>query len=65
LTRPSEQLLDQAYNDFRDHIDLWGHQQNLYDYEWAIFGADFVVSTSSLEFFGISIVEAIADEGSM
>jgi glycosyltransferase involved in cell wall biosynthesis len=53
-------VFDQAYNDFRDHIDLWGYQQSRHDYERALFSADVVVSTANHEFFGISIIEAIA-----
>ena len=53
-------VFDQAYSDFRDYIDLWGYQQSRRDYERALFNADVVVSTANHEFFGISIVEAIA-----
>jgi len=53
-------VFDQAYNDFRDHVDMWGYQQSRRDYERALCQADVVVSTANHEFFGISIVEAIA-----
>lgn len=53
-------IFDQAYNDFRDHIDYWGCQQSRQEYERALCEADVVVSTANHEFFGISIVEAIA-----
>jgi glycosyltransferase involved in cell wall biosynthesis len=53
-------VFDQAHNDFHDYIDLWGYQQSRHDYEQALFNSDVVVSTANHEFFGISIVEAIA-----
>lgn len=53
-------VFNQAHNDFHDHIDFWGYQQSRDDYERALCEADVVVSTANHEFFGISIVEAIA-----
>lgn len=53
-------VFDQAHSDFRDHIDLWGYQQSREEYERALCQADVVVSTANHEFFGISVVEAIA-----
>lgn len=53
-------VFDQAHNDFHDHIDFWGYQQSRGDYEHALCQADVVVSTANHEFFGISVVEAIA-----
>ena len=45
---------------FADHIDRWGYQQSHSEYESALGEADVVVSTANHEFFGISIVEAVA-----
>lgn len=53
-------VFEQAYNDFRDYIDRWGYQQSRENYERALCEADVVVSTANHEFFGISVVEAIA-----
>ena len=54
------EIFKQAHNDFHDNIDYWGYQQNWHDYKSALCEADVVVSTANHEFFGISIVEAIA-----
>ncbi len=53
-------VFDQAHNDFHDHIDFWGYQHSREEYERALCEADIVVSTANHEFFGISVVEAIA-----
>ncbi len=53
-------VFDQAHSDFHDHIDYWGYQQSHEDYERSLYDADVVVSTANHEFFGISVVEAIA-----
>jgi len=45
---------------FEDHIDRWGYQESRMEYEAALGEADIIVSTANHEFFGISIVEAIA-----
>jgi glycosyltransferase involved in cell wall biosynthesis len=45
---------------FRDQIDRWGYQQTRADYEAALREADVIVSTADHEFFGVSVVEAIA-----
>ncbi|MCP4657594.1 MAG: DUF3524 domain-containing protein [bacterium] len=49
-----------ARESFREQIDLWGHQPSREDYERALTAADVIVSTANHEFFGISVVEAIA-----
>ncbi len=49
-----------AWEHFRDHIDRWGHQHTRADYEAALLEADAIVSTADHEFFGVSVVEAIA-----
>ena len=53
-------IFEQAHSAFQDHIDLWGYQRSRDDYERALLHADVVVSTANHEFFGISVVEAIA-----
>jgi glycosyltransferase involved in cell wall biosynthesis len=45
---------------FVDRIDHWGYQRARADYEAALREADVIVSTANHEFFGISVVEAIA-----
>ncbi len=49
-----------AADHFRDHIDRWGYQKTRAEYEAALREADVVVSTADHEFFGVSVVEAIA-----
>ncbi len=49
-----------ARESFREQIDLWGHQPSRRDYERALTAADVIVSTANHEFFGVSVVEAIA-----
>jgi len=53
-------VFDQAHNDFRDYIDYWGYQKSREDYERILSEADVVVSTANHEFFGISVIEAVA-----
>jgi glycosyltransferase involved in cell wall biosynthesis len=45
---------------FEDHIDRWGYQAGRSEYETALGEADIIVTTAIHEFFGISVVEAIA-----
>jgi glycosyltransferase involved in cell wall biosynthesis len=45
---------------FGDKIDRWGYQESRREYESALADADVVISTAVHEFFGISVVEAIA-----
>jgi glycosyltransferase involved in cell wall biosynthesis len=45
---------------FAGQVDRWGYQEARADYERALLDADVVVSTARHEFFGISIVEAVA-----
>jgi glycosyltransferase involved in cell wall biosynthesis len=45
---------------FSGHIDHWGYQKTRADYEHVLQQADVIVSTANHEFFGISVVEAIA-----
>lgn len=53
-------VFETARRRFANNIDHWGYQQTRSDYEAALTQADVVVSTAQHEFFGISIVEAIA-----
>ena len=54
------EIFDQAHHSFQHHIDYWGYQEGRDDYERVLTEADVVVSTANHEFFGISVVEAIA-----
>ncbi len=45
---------------FSQHIDRWGYQPDRATYEAALREADVVVSTAQHEFFGVSVIEAIA-----
>ncbi|HYW78405.1 MAG TPA: DUF3524 domain-containing protein, partial [Thermoguttaceae bacterium] len=53
-------IFESAKERFARQIDRWGYQPCRSDYEAALAGADVVVSTAIHEFFGISVVEAIA-----
>lgn len=58
--RDSPEVFAKARGQFRDHIDRWGYQESRAEYEAALLDADVTVSTADHEFFGISIIEAIA-----
>ncbi len=58
--RDSPRVFDWAKDFFKDNINRWGYQENYQAYKNALLEADVVVSTANHEFFGISIVEAIA-----
>jgi glycosyltransferase involved in cell wall biosynthesis len=49
-----------ARKQLADHVDRWGYQQRRQDYLDALGDADVFVSTAIHEFFGLSVVEAIA-----
>ncbi|MFO7900050.1 MAG: DUF3524 domain-containing protein [Planctomycetota bacterium] len=53
-------VFDRAETEFAGLIDRWGYQESRAAYERALAEADVVVSTALHEFFGISIVEAVA-----
>ncbi len=53
-------VFDAAKKRFADHIDRWGYQPSRGEYEAALMEADVIVSTADHEFFGISVVEAVA-----
>jgi len=58
--RDRPEIFEQAHRSFQHLIDYWGYQQSRDDYERALCEADVVVSTANHEFFGISVVEAVA-----
>ncbi len=58
--RDTPPVFDQARLRFADRIDRWGHQPSRAEYDAALAEADVIVSTANHEFFGISVVEAIA-----
>jgi glycosyltransferase involved in cell wall biosynthesis len=58
--RQSPDVFDFARKEFADHIDRWGYQENRSDYEAALLDADVFVSTADHEFFGFSVLEAVA-----
>ncbi|UCF23959.1 MAG: glycosyltransferase, partial [Ralstonia sp.] len=58
--RDSPDIFDEAKQRFDAHIDRWGYQNSRRDYEAALREADVIISTANHEFFGISVVEAVA-----
>ena len=58
--RRTPEVFDWAADFFRAQIDRWGYQTSRADYEAALRAADVVVSTADHEFFGLSVVEALA-----
>ncbi len=54
------EVFAQAREAFAERIDRWGYQPRREGYEAALAEADVFVSTASHEFFGVSVVEAIA-----
>ncbi len=58
--RQSPDVFDSARNEFADHIDRWGYQQERRDYEATLLDADLFVSTADHEFFGFSVLEGAA-----
>jgi len=58
--RESPAVFDEAKARLADRIDCWGYQPERRAYERVLQNADVVVSTALHEFFGISVVEAIA-----
>jgi len=58
--RDRPDVFSEAHRRFADHIDHWGYQKTRPDYERVLQQSDVIVSTANHEFFGISVVEAIA-----
>lgn len=58
--RDGPQVFKQARSEFADEIDRWGYQPTREAYLATLGESDVVVSTARHEFFGLSVVEAIA-----
>ena len=58
--REGPDVFEWAKEYFADAIDHWGYQESAEKYRDVLGGADIVVSTAGHEFFGVSVVEAIA-----
>jgi glycosyltransferase involved in cell wall biosynthesis len=58
--RDSPAEFETAASTLKDHIDRWGYQPSRQEYDAALAEADVIVSTADHEFFGISVVEAVA-----
>lgn len=58
--RDAPEVFAWAEDFFQEHIDRWGFLKNRSDYQSALAEADIIVSTANHEFFGISVVEAVA-----
>ena len=58
--RDQPDVFSKSHSRFSDYIDHWGYQKTRPDYERVLMQADVIVSTANHEFFGISVVEAIA-----
>ena len=58
--RNSPEEFDQMRSQLAERIDQWGFLPSRADYQQALAAADVFVSTAAHEFFGISVVEAIA-----
>ncbi|MFW5871110.1 MAG: tRNA-queuosine alpha-mannosyltransferase domain-containing protein [Verrucomicrobiota bacterium] len=53
-------VFEEARVSFQDHIIHWGYRENHTDYLSVLRSSDIVVSTAEHEFFGISLLEAMA-----
>lgn len=58
--RETPPIFAEARRSLREHIDHWGYQATRDKYQAVLLRADVVVSTAEHEFFGISMVEAMA-----
>ncbi len=58
--RDKPEIFDKAKMKFSDNIIRWGYQQSREEYENSLLEADVIVSTANHEFFGLSVLEAIA-----
>jgi glycosyltransferase involved in cell wall biosynthesis len=58
--RQIPEVFTTARQEFANHIDRWGYQQERRDYENALLEADIFVSTADHEFFGFSVLEGVA-----
>ncbi len=58
--KQTPEIFDKIKNRFSGYITKWGYQKDRNDYLSALRDNDIIVSTALHEFFGISVVEAIA-----
>ncbi len=58
--RQVPEVFTTARQEFSDHIDRWGYQEDRRNYESALLEADVFVSTADHEFFGFSVLEGVA-----
>ncbi len=58
--RDKPEIFDKAKILFSDNIVRWGYQEPRDEYENSLLEADVIVSTANHEFFGLSVLEAIA-----
>jgi glycosyltransferase involved in cell wall biosynthesis len=58
--RRAPEIFTQARESLAERIDHWGFLPRREDYDKALAEADVIVSTADHEFFGVSVVEAIA-----
>lgn len=58
--RDRPEIFDKAKIQFSDNIIRWGYQQSREEYVNSLLEADVIVSTANHEFFGLSVIEAVA-----
>jgi glycosyltransferase involved in cell wall biosynthesis len=58
--RDRPEIFDTAKIKFEDNIIRWGYQQSRQEYVNSLHEADVIVSTANHEFFGLSVLEAVA-----
>ena len=58
--RQTPDTFAQMQQEFSSHVDQWGYLESHQQYQQALAKTDLFVSTARHEFFGISVVEAIA-----
>ncbi len=58
----SPSIFSEAKTYFKNEIVNWGYQNSYSEYITALSEADILVSTANHEFFGISVIEAVAQE---
>ena len=58
--REVDPVFAEAQRELGDRIEHWGYLESRAEYEAVLGGADVIVSTANHEFFGVSVVEAVA-----
>jgi len=58
--REKPEIFNAAKIKFEDNIIRWGYQQSREEYVNSLLEADVIVSTANHEFFGLSVLEAVA-----